>query len=452
MSGYTGIRFIGYPIPTDHQSEVSVGSVGNMMVGTYLGKDDLHADVKARTGVLRHAVETARALLPTDDAPGSVLNVFVAPEFFWHGSQGPYLFEPHEEDPADVILRAVDDAFPAEDYADWLFVCGSVITTRIADRHALWAEASVRVRNDTVRALTEQYRKASGAISSLVYDMLRGFVVQCHTYPNVEARNRAIVLSRTPVDGLRTRLGAERLTTEKYYDSNEDLLLYDVMGRSDVITEQMAAYPVLDLTGGDDKRSAFDPYAVFRHRYDAGGHADIGVEICLDHADNRLRRSVGGASWPAGPGGLHLHLLPSCGMQLTKDGVAAGAGGWAFNCDGEYAIAGEHPTGKPVHGSPGGVESVYIDVVSPVSHHYSGHTQLASVTRQARGGDPKDPASTSAEFGKLSTDIASVHAVTPLDDLASVFAGGPGALHVYGLAAPLPYAPAAPGSPAEAGA
>lgn len=437
MTAPTSIRFIGYPIPTDHQTEFAVGNVGNMMVGTYLGDDDLRADVRKRVGVLRHAVETAKELLPAGEEPGSVLNVFVAPEFFWHGPQGPYVFEPHEADPADVILDAVDHAFPADEYADWIFVCGSVITTRVNDRHALWSTPSVAVRNDTVRALTEQFRKASGAISSIVYDMLRGFVLQCHSYPNVEVRNRAIVLSRIPADGVRTAIGAEKLTTEKYYASNEDFLLYDVTGRSDVITEQMTAYPVLDLSGGDDKQNATDPYAIFRHRYADDEHAAIGVEICLDHGDNRLRRSIASPSWPAT--GLALHLLSSCGMQLTRDGVAAGAGGWAFNCDGEYAIAGAHPTGKPVHGSPGGVDSVYVDVVSPVSAHYGGHTQLARVKAAARGGDPRNPASSPATYEKLSTDIVSVHPVTPVDDLSSVFAGGPGALHIYGLASPLPY-------------
>jgi len=431
------IRFIGYPIPTDHQTEYAVGTDGNMMVGTYLGADEPRADITTRIAILRHAVETARALLPTDEEPGSVLNVFVAPEFFWHGGQGPYLFEPHEPDPADLILDALEHAFPADQYADWLFVAGTVVSAQVGDRHQLWAEPSVQIRNDTVKALTEQYRKASGAITSLVYDMLRGFVVHCHAYPNVEVRNRAIVLSRIPVDGIRAELGAHRLTTEKYYDSNEDFLLFDVMGRPDVITEQMTAYPVLDLSGGDDKREPFDIRAIFRHDY-GQGHADIGVEICLDHADNRLRRNINSPTWPAA-GGLRLHLLPSCGMQLTAAGVAAGVGGWAFNCDGEYAIDGAHPKGTPRHGTPGGVDSVYVDVVSPVSAHYGGHTQLARVKEPARGGNPKDPASTPASFHTLSTDIVSVHPVTPIPELGAAFAGGPGALHVYGLATPLPY-------------
>ncbi|GAA1862147.1 hypothetical protein ACFQZV_13170 [Microbacterium koreense] len=439
MTAYDRIRFIGYPIPTDHQTEFAVGNVGNMMVGTYLGDDDLHTDVAKRVAVLSHAVTTAKALLPSDEEPGSVLNVFVAPEFFWHGTQGPYVFQPDERDPAEVILEAVDAAFPAEDFADWLLVCGTVISTQVADRHALWAEPSIDVRNDTVRALTEQYRKASGAITSLVYDMLRGFVVQCHSYPNVEVRNRSIVLSRVPVDGVRATLQATLLTTEKYYDSNEDFLLYDVTGRRDVITEQMTAYPILDLTGGDDKRDPRDPYAIFRHVYGVDDHADIGVEICLDHADNRLRRSIASPAWPVKPDGLHLHLLPSCGMQLTRDGIAAGVGGWAFNCDGEYAIAGDHPTGTPTAGSPNGVTSIYTDVVSEVSAHYSGHTQLARVTSAAQGGDPRDLASRSASYETLDADIATVHPVTALDDLGSVFAGGPGALHIYGLTSPLPF-------------
>jgi hypothetical protein len=47
------------------------------------------------------------------------------------------------------------------------------------------------------------------------------------------------------------------MTTEKYFDSNADFILYDVTGRTDVVTEQMTAYPQIDLTDGDLKQAAY---------------------------------------------------------------------------------------------------------------------------------------------------------------------------------------------------
>ena len=75
------------------------------------------------------------------------------------------------------------------------------------------------------------------------------------------------------------------IPTEKYYFSNEDLLLYDVNGRKDVVTEQMVTYPLIDLTGGDFKKDPLDKYSIFRQNYPEGHAAipylDMAVEICL---------------------------------------------------------------------------------------------------------------------------------------------------------------------------
>jgi hypothetical protein len=58
------------------------------------------------------------------------------------------------------------------------------------------------------------------------------------------------------------------------------------------------------------------------------------------------------------------------------------------------------------------------------------------VQTPATGGDPDATGSTNATFMTLpATDITLIP-VQPIANLSSVFAGGPGALHIYGLNTP----------------
>ena len=227
-----------------------------------------------------------------------MLNVFVAPEFFWHGPMGPYVHTPTDVDPADAILEVLREALPAEEYPTFLFVLGTVVTAAVADIDEVLAGSSTVARNDVVRALGEAWLASAGPITDVIMDSLVNFIKNGHAYPAVEVRNRALVISSAAVEIGAGRGAAEIgggelvtvLTTEKYFDSNEDFLLWDVTGRP-VITEQMTAYPVIDPSGGDVKSSAFDPYSVFRLPNTAEP-VHIAIEICLDHADHRLRKSL----------------------------------------------------------------------------------------------------------------------------------------------------------------
>lgn len=87
MPRYDRVRFIGYAVPTTPADIVPVGDLngaGNV-AGTYRAAPDLEADVYGRAQTLKAAVDTARAALPTGDG---VLNVFLAPEFYWHWADG----------------------------------------------------------------------------------------------------------------------------------------------------------------------------------------------------------------------------------------------------------------------------------------------------------------------------------------------------------------------------
>ena len=252
-AGYQRVRFIGYAIPTTPADMIAVGDPNGTgsVAGTYRAHADTSTDITARLRQLKNAVDAAVSALPDEPDP-TVLTVFVAPEFYWHGQMGPYVFSHDEEDPADTILAALQAAFPVRDYPHFLFVFGSVITTRVDDIEAVFAASSTRARNDVVTALGQSWRATAGPLSLVILDMMVDFVKNCHAYPNVEVRNRALIVSGGDLNGVLDEFDTAALTTEKYYDSNEDFLLWDVTNRP-VITEQMTAYPVLDLSGGDFK-------------------------------------------------------------------------------------------------------------------------------------------------------------------------------------------------------
>lgn len=430
---YDRVRFIGYAIPTTPAEMIAIGNPDGpgAVAGTYRAIDDLTADVQARAGILKAAVDTAKAALPTGET--GVLNVFVAAEFFWHGPMGPYVHAPDEPDPADVIQNELAQLFPAATYPDFLLVLGTAVTAQVADIGVVMGSASTTVRNDIVRALSEGWLAADGPLADIVFDSLVNLIKNGHAYPQVEVRNRALVFGPAALTGFAGTLDARAITTEKYFDSDEDFVLWDVTGKP-VITEQMTAYRVLDTSGGDFKRTAVDPYAIFR----VGGSdaAGAGVEICLDHSDHRLRKGVARSPWPERDNALDLHLIPSCGMQLHPASVAARAGGWAFNCDRQYPLGAAADAGAPQRGTVGGIPSAYTDYVDAESSAYGAHTQLARIRTGPRGADPRAVGARDAAFEPAPEVDVTVIPLPAAAGLAECFAGGPGALHIYGKEQP----------------
>lgn len=431
MTQYSKVRLIGFALPTTPSSIIPVGSMSGpgAVAGTYPAFEDLDEDIAARLDVMSAAVDTAYEQISKQDDAG-VLNVFVAPEFFWHSNIGPYVFGSKDADPADQILDQLKERFPAEKYPNTLFVFGTVISALVDDLETVLNDASLLQRNNVVKAMGEAWGASTGAIQAVLFNMLVEFVKLGHSYPLVEVRNRALIVGSELLQGVGTSLSTTTATTEKYYASNEDFLLWDVTGKP-VITEQVVAYPHIDLSGGDLKVDALDSKAIF----DVTGGPTVGVEICLDHSDVRLRRSALRSPWPAASDGVKLHLVPSCGMQLLPSSVAAVSGGLAFSCDGEYGLDGAE-SGEVKTSDPLGVESIHVSYVDGGNTTYGAHTQLTRVARGPVGENPAAPGSKNATFAAPDVDV-SVFPVTRTAKFDSVYAGGPGAVHLYGLTQPL---------------
>lgn len=199
--------------------------------------------------------------------------------------------------PVTFLGQLLAEAFNPVDYPGWTFICGTAITAMVKNIGAVMESSSVKTRNSVVRNLSETWQASFGPLKGVMFDMLVNFIKNCHAYPNCEVRNRAVIVSNIPIRPPEADTPTSLMTTEKYYVSTEDFLLYDVAGKQ-VVTEQMTAYPVIDLSGGDSKQRAFDTYAIFRQNGVNPDNpvrtsvTDYGVEICLDHSDTRLRRNI----------------------------------------------------------------------------------------------------------------------------------------------------------------
>jgi hypothetical protein len=433
MSGtsFSKIRFIGYAIPTTPANLVSIGdpSGPGAVAGTYLGNSDFETDFHDRILILKNAVDTAKQQLPTNDG---VVNLFVAPEFYFHGPLGAYVFQDPNSDPIDRIKQELASTFNATDYPNWTFVFGSVLTSLMLNPGNILTSCSTTTRNSVVQNLSQQWLDAYGPLKGVIFDMLINFIKVCHSYPCCEVRNRSIIVSNIPIRTPQNDNPTNLMTTEKYFVSNEDFVLYDPSGKK-VITEQMTAYIPIDISAGDAKQSNFDEYAIFRQNSinpDNPIHTtvtDYGVEICLDHSDTRLRQNI--ANEPSVIGGIHVQVVASCGMQISHPSVAADNGGFVFNCDGQYGLN-NLDKGQSVLND---VNCLYANYAYQPNTNYAAHTQLARVKDQAQGGNPNDPNSSNATFQTLDPKEITIVPVNPPSNINDYFSGGAGQIHIYGL-------------------
>jgi len=114
----------------------------------YVGNKNPKLDVEQRLGIMADAVERAHAAADQDS---ETLKIFIAPEFFWRGKDGAYVFantsspeskkrheqyfqgqdDDEEEDCEEVclILRGLEELVANKKYKDWLFLFGTVIVS-----------------------------------------------------------------------------------------------------------------------------------------------------------------------------------------------------------------------------------------------------------------------------------------------------------------------------------
>ncbi|CAB9497229.1 expressed unknown protein [Seminavis robusta] len=107
----------------------------------YLGEADQAQDVRRRMKIMTDAVE--RAYEQANHSP-DILKIFIAPEFFWRGREGAYVFDVNEtrrerlKDMVDdkdkctevcQIMLGLEQLVSQKKYKDWLFLFGTVVVS-----------------------------------------------------------------------------------------------------------------------------------------------------------------------------------------------------------------------------------------------------------------------------------------------------------------------------------
>ncbi len=403
MSEYKYVQFIGYAVSTKPAlcGPENSPDYGNRKY--YLGDAQDGRDMEYRLKLMGEALQKAQAAC--DRRPG-VLKIFVAPEFFFRGAYGAY----YGQDAEERLRQGLGELYAAHGPDMGMALWGSSLLAEQAADFTRPEIAAASVLGDEYLHLYEtcrEFRTAIGKETPGLRDILFGLdeLENPATRPDdVKLDPLAAVLEqilhgctrKAPVKVSNTcqiMLAGDRyLTVRKQFKSCVDFILNYSHGQTGgpdnrgSYMQTFVAYPDIAPAEAEMKREDRDPYSIFDWR-----GLKVGVEICLDHIRQRLSGRVND---------LDLQIIPSCGAEVTKGCIAARAGGYVFNCDGDYTL-------------------------DDAQNGDGAHTQLFRVEA---GGDPARKLDAA-----LGQRIAPQEIIS-LDqrDVARYFPAGAGEVHVYG--------------------
>lgn len=222
-----------------------------------------------------------------------------------------------------------------------------------------------------------------------------------------------------------------------------------------------SAYPPQnDLYDDHQYQARFTPIGVENNGFTSQSPSlfravDFGVEICMDHSDQRLRRTVemtrATTNYP-----LYKQIIPSCGAPILSESVAAHSNSVIFHVDGECTFNNEQKSLQ----DKGIYYGVYTILAQSLwdSHgqKYGSHSQIAFTTENSSihgfnnalgfnnemagtyNGTTENPSNRLTDSYEV--QIFHLHSdATPFEDLgevfeksATLFAAGVGELHYYG--------------------
>lgn len=378
--------------------------------------DDIMFDIEWRITAIKRTLAQAREAI-TDERKTSARNYFVIPEFFFHCKQGPYPYLAlNGEQPFEYICSTLQNALkdisllPNE---TWIISIGSVLTCNEPDIDALLASPAVQERlealNAEMRNLSAEkgrrnaadFHKGAPRIKAFSYlkptvplsnaeSSIDGLMEQYRANPLCIVRNRGAIFY---LDGG----SVEYAGYEKQNESTVDLTMGKLMSDGKtcwlipggMITEWICGYPSISILSGDKNCSAAPLASRITIHDQVSGNSvfELGVEICLDHRLQRLRRTVGmtkanGAAQDNPP--LAIQLVPSGGMQILDSSISARNGGAVFNSDGCDPILTEYDDkGTPVTDGSGvfkritcGVYASSAQTMVSIEKPYYSHSQL----------------------------------------------------------------------------
>ena len=373
-------------------------------------KDDINYRIDVLITAAKRATETLNNNL-----------CFVVPEFYFRCKEGPYPnIRINGLSPFAYIQnearRKLFAAFRFKNFHIRVLI-GSILTSNVENYNALLNSAVVNERltelnkfmpkkaDNSVMCNCEQpvmWRRQipnpqncdrffANAADNALLELMKGYRAE----PLCAVRNRGICYEIPPTCFNESEI--KTFTYEKQYESTVDLTMGVItsdnqLSHGGMITEWIGNYPAYSILKGDKQDgSPHSTNARFCPIPEQPNY-EIGVEICLDHRLQRLRRTVdmslvNGASADHLP--LAMQIIPSGGMQILKEAVAADKAKAIFNADGCEFLYEKYespfPIAKLEPGIPTTIELCGVQTLSCISkwkgnfdgQTYYSHSQLA---------------------------------------------------------------------------
>lgn len=436
---------------------------------------EIQKDIDQRISLL---IRTLQKFLGSCKSCKTRTRNFVIPEFFFHCKQGPYpniKVGNNGNYPLEYIKSQLNeilqDIIPDDNYYN--IVVGSILTSNIDNYAEFLNSHLVNDRLDYInnKVLTSGLRvskklghavwrrSASFRDQETLSDNLKplnDFMKECRANPLCTVRNRGIYLHYNKM-----MKEIETFVFEKQCGATVDLTMGVFNGNNKIetggmITEWMANYPSYSIIKGDKQTDQFSTNSRFKPLFLS--ERDIGVEICLDHRLQRLRRTVdmtkeNGADADNFP--LFEQIIPSGGMQILDYGVAADKSCAIFNADGCDKVYGKYGDENTVilKGEAGKFKGITCGVYNQTiqskwlgtdGNTYYSHSQLAFTTEASEIGGfnnalgfKNEKAMTYYSGGvicNIQTDAYNPTVISLQED-TDLFAASTGEIHYYEPAA-----------------
>ncbi|MEQ9947546.1 hypothetical protein [Pectobacterium aroidearum] len=410
-------NFFAWSLYTAYRNPVTIG---NWVAAEWPGQaitsaQDMQNDIDFRIDMFINALNVAIAGAAHCN---NWVRYFVVPEFYFHSVHGPYPGLTINGNSAfDYLMNQLSTrvkntlAASSEAGRDWVICTGSVLTTNIIDIAQFLNGPEVQKRLATLNAAynsplqknalpvptahiglmrLKPFEAETKSQSNTSYDELNALVNAYRQDPLCTVRNRAGILVYNGGSSGKILSNIVEKQAESTVDLTLGVLQNGMIDTGGQITEWLANYPPVSILNGDNQGTGTGIYRKPGARMPIvsyGQNVELGVEICLDHRLQRLRRTVE----MVGNSPLDIQLVPSGGMQLLDYGIAGGSSGAIFNADGcDYILDQYNASGKPVittDGKPGNgtakqvITGVYTSSAQTRSESngiaYFSHSQLA---------------------------------------------------------------------------
>lgn len=272
---YKKVQFIAYCINTAPKSVKESGTWKQK----YVGLQDNSKDINERIKLIKEAIDKAHE---NGDKSPNTLKIFMVPEFFFRGATGAYPMANVQE-----VIEGLQSLVKEQKQENWIFVFGTIL-----------------------------------GFSSPTMTVTRkeGKIEEIDESKDKEIYNFTLVQQ----GGFKEEKKAPKYAHVVQKELKSDI---DFIKAKDMSGGGLALKRVIHLTPLKEERNEFsnlkyEGLSVFKMH-----GITFGLEVCLDHANQRLKNSKNLPS-------IDIQLIPSCGMSIKEEAIVVRKFGYVFNCDG----------------------------------------------------------------------------------------------------------------------